>query len=100
MPEDANCPYCGKESPIYIRCPRCKAEIKKEYKICPSCSQSLYVYCINCGKPTFFDVYCDDCGKKQEVECPKCHVKQAPLSEKCSHCKKGVLPFVAKAVTA
>ncbi len=98
MPEDVTCPFCGKESPIYIRCPRCSAEINKEYRTCPSCNQPLHVYCINCGKPTFFDVYCDSCGKKQEVECPKCHAKQPPAFVKCNYCKKKELPVIAKAV--
>jgi predicted amidophosphoribosyltransferase len=100
MPEDPTCAFCGKDSPIYTRCPRCKAQISKDYKTCPSCSQPLYVYCICCGKPTFFDVHCDACGKKIEVECPRCHAKQPPVSEKCSYCKKGQLPLVAKPVVS
>ena len=89
MPEDLVCPFCGKESPIYTRCPNCKSEIQKDYQKCPDCGQALRIYCLKCGKPTFFDVYCESCGKKQEVECPRCHsVQPVPLRNKrCAKCK-------------
>ncbi len=99
MPEDVTCPFCGKESPIYIRCPKCKAEVKRDYQKCPSCGQALQIICTKCGKQTFFDVYCDACGQKQEVECPKCHTKQPPVFTNCISCKKQ-LPLIAKAATA
>jgi len=94
-PEDVVCPFCGKESPIYIRCPACKAEVRRDYAKCPSCGQVLRIVCVNCGKPTFFDVYCEACGQKQEVECPRCHTKQIPLWPSCVKCKRD-LPVYAK----
>jgi hypothetical protein len=96
-PEDLSCPFCGKESPIYIRCPNCNSEIRKDYVRCPSCSISLQIYCPNCNAQTFFDVYCEKCGKKIEIECSKCHTKQPPVRQKCISCHKS-LAFVAKPV--
>jgi len=87
LPEDYTCPFCGKESPIYIRCPKCKAETQKEYQKCPSCGQALHVLCVRCGRPTFFDVYCETCGQKQEVECLKCHTIQIPFDSRCVKCR-------------
>jgi hypothetical protein len=99
MPEDAVCPFCGKESPIYMRCPSCMAVVQKDYKRCPSCGQALQIYCVKCGKPTFFDVYCESCGQKQEVECPKCHtVQPVPLRPtRCVRCKTE-LPMTVRPV--
>lgn len=97
MPEDQACPFCGKESPIYIRCPNCKATIQKDYQRCPACGQALRVYCVKCGKATFFDVYCEACGQKQEIQCPACHTTQIPLQQNCVKCKKS-LPVCVRAV--
>ncbi|MDG6922009.1 MAG: hypothetical protein JRN67_01795, partial [Nitrososphaerota archaeon] len=72
LPEDNVCPFCGKESPIYVRCPKCKKEVSKDYQKCPDCGQPLRIICITCSKPTFFDIYCEACSQKLEVECPKC----------------------------
>jgi len=57
----------------------------------------LRIICVKCGKPTFFDVYCEACGEKQEVECPKCHTKQIPLKPQCVKCKQDLPVYVKPA---
>jgi RNA polymerase subunit RPABC4/transcription elongation factor Spt4 len=97
-PEDAVCPYCGKESPIYIRCLKCRSVIQKDYAKCPGCGMPLRIYCVKCGKPTFFDIYCEACGQKQEIECPKCHTSQIPFpGQRCVKCKSE-LPLTIRPV--
>lgn len=96
-PEDVVCPFCGKESPIFIRCLRCRSEIGKDYQKCPSCGQFLHIVCVKCGKPTFFDVYCEACGQKQEIVCAQCKTSQIPFSPNCVKCKKPLPTYIRPA---
>ncbi|MFB3895664.1 MAG: zinc ribbon domain-containing protein [bacterium] len=90
VPEDANvCPYCGKKNPVgSFRCPKCRNPIQKDYVACSNCGVSLKINCPNCGKPTFFGEYCDQCNQELVVICKKCKTVQPPISETCIKCKK------------
>ena len=89
-PESNICPICGKANPIFLRCPKCRDLIEKEWLNCPSCGLSLRVTCPTCKNETFFDDYCEKCDFALTVVCPnpKCRLEQPPLGNKCIKCGK------------
>jgi RNA polymerase subunit RPABC4/transcription elongation factor Spt4 len=91
LPPDANvCPYCGRNNPLSLRCPKCRAPIEEGYKRCPSCGLSLETVCPRCGKITFFGDYCKNCDAPLLITCPnpKCKAEQPPVGPKCIKCGK------------
>lgn len=91
IPGDSNvCPFCGKESPFCMRCPKCKREVEKGYKRCPGCGFSLAVNCPHCGKEVFPALQCPECGKQLLVKCPKktCAELQLSSNKTCIKCGK------------
>ena len=89
-PESSVCPVCGKANPIFLRCPRCRDLIEKEWVSCPSCGLSLKVTCPKCKAETFFGDYCEKCSSPLTVVCPnpKCRFEQPPIGDKCIRCGK------------
>lgn len=89
---DANvCPFCGKVNPIGdLRCQRCRAPIKMDWKKCSGCGLDLVINCPKCGKETFFGDYCAQCGERIVVICPnpKCKAEQPPVGDTCRNCSK------------
>ena len=91
IPKESNvCPVCGKSDPIFLRCPKCRDILKKDWVNCPSCGLSLRIKCPKCGQETFFDNVCEKCGEELKVVCPnpKCRTEQLPVSDKCIKCGK------------
>lgn len=91
IPADSNvCPICGKNNPLSLRCPICKAPIEKGWKSCSCCGLSLEMFCPKCGKATFLDDYCEHCGAPLRIVCPnpKCKTEQPIGGTKCIKCKK------------
>jgi len=90
VPPDSNvCPLCGKVNPTGpLRCGRCKTPIMKGWAACPGCGLVLDAACPSCGKATFLGDYCDQCGARLAVICPKCKTEQPPVGDKCFKCGK------------
>lgn len=91
IPAESNvCPICGKNNPLSLHCPMCKASIEKGYKSCSSCGLSLEITCPKCGKLTFLDDYCEHCSAPLRVICqnPRCRVEQPIKGPKCIKCNK------------
>lgn len=85
------CPHCSKVNPLGpLRCPKCKAPIKKAFKTCGQCGLVLEVKCPTCEKMTFFGDYCEHCDARLTVVCKrrKCKTEQPPLGDKCIKCEK------------
>jgi predicted RNA-binding Zn-ribbon protein involved in translation (DUF1610 family) len=51
----------------------------------------LNIPCPKCGKQTFVDAYCRECGADMFVACPKCGAEQLPGKEKCVRCGKNMV---------
>jgi len=87
--DDNMCPFCGKVNPVGdIRCPNCRSPIEEGQMRCSHCGFALQTNCFVCGKTTFFGDYCQNCGQRLTVFCPKCKVEQPPIGEKCIKCGK------------
>lgn len=91
IPGDSNvCPICGKNNPLSLHCPKCKAPVERGWKACSCCGFSLEVICPKCGKTTFLDDYCQHCDATLRIICPnpKCKTEQPIGLAKCIKCNK------------
>ncbi len=86
------CPFCAHESPFALRCVRCRKEVEKGYKLCPSCGFPLVIICPFCGGEVFPSMYCTLCGKQLLTACKnkKCGELQIISNKKCVKCGHGL----------
>ncbi len=92
------CPACGSHSPFGYSCPRCLHEVRREYEICPGCGRALYISCPHCGKRTFAQDSCEQCGKTLMVVCEnkRCGVQQFFENAHCTACGKKIKAKLAR----
>lgn len=91
IPGDSNvCPFCGKESPFAMRCPKCKKQVEKGYRVCSGCGFALIMKCPGCGKEVFPAMNCPECGKQLLTVCRKktCAELQSVANKTCVKCGK------------
>ncbi len=84
------CPTCGSHSPFGYLCPTCLKPIQKNQKVCSGCGRPLYVACPACGKLTFVQETCEQCGKSLMIHCQnrRCQALQFFENRKCTACGK------------
>ncbi|HHW99276.1 MAG TPA: hypothetical protein GX738_06570 [Firmicutes bacterium] len=86
------CPSCQSGSPFGYHCPTCLRPIIKGQTICSGCGRSLYVACPHCGKRTFVQDRCEQCGRTLMNTCenPRCGALQFFENTKCTACGKKI----------
>jgi predicted amidophosphoribosyltransferase len=86
------CPVCGNPNPFTFNCPACLKEIHKKQLICSGCGRHLYIACPICGKQTFVQEKCEQCGAGLMVKCQnrRCEVMQFFENTKCTACGKKI----------
>lgn len=86
------CPKCGSRSPFVDLCPTCLREVSREDKVCSSCGRPLYITCPKCKAQTFVSDKCDVCGENFLRKCPnpRCGQLQFFENKKCTACGKSM----------
>ncbi len=86
------CPNCASASPFVQSCPSCLREIGKNEAVCAGCGRPLYIECPYCGRRTFVQADCEQCGESLMVICAnaRCGVMQFFENEKCTACGKKI----------
>jgi predicted amidophosphoribosyltransferase len=86
------CPSCQSGSPFGYLCPACLRPIQKDQSLCSGCGRPLYITCPACGKSTFVQEKCEQCGGTLMVNCqnPRCGVQQFFENKKCTACGKKI----------
>lgn len=86
------CPSCQNGHPFGYACPTCLRSVEKKQSICSSCGRALYVPCIHCGKLTFVQERCEQCGAELMVRCSnrRCGAEQFFENAKCTACGKKI----------
>jgi rRNA maturation protein Nop10 len=86
------CPACQSHSPFGFLCPACLHPIEKVHQICSNCGRKLYIACPSCGKQTFAQEKCEQCGAVLTVLCknPRCGMPQFFENIKCTACGKKI----------
>ncbi|MBQ2763663.1 MAG: zinc ribbon domain-containing protein [Firmicutes bacterium] len=86
------CTGCGSMSPFGYHCPTCNRPIEKGQRLCDGCGRPLYVNCPMCGKPTFVQERCEQCGTSLMIRCAnrRCGEPQFFQNTKCTACGKKI----------
>lgn len=89
IPRDSGfCPKCGSRAPFADICPTCLREVSREDKLCSGCGRPLYILCPKCKAQTFVGEKCDACGAELLKKCPnpRCGEMQFFENTKCTAC--------------
>jgi predicted nucleic acid-binding Zn ribbon protein len=91
-PDARFCTSCRSQSPFGHLCPACLRPIEKEQPLCSGCGRVLYIPCPACGKQTFVQEKCEQCGAALMVLCqnPRCGARQFFQNTKCTACGKKI----------
>jgi CRISPR/Cas system-associated protein Cas10 (large subunit of type III CRISPR-Cas system) len=91
-PDSRFCPSCQSQSPFGYLCPACLRPIQKGQSICSACGRPLFTACPVCGKQTFVQEKCEQCGASLMIRCqnPRCGVLQFFENTKCTACGKKI----------
>lgn len=86
------CPACGSHSPFGYLCPTCLRPVRKGEMLCAGCGRPLYLPCPSCGKQTFVQERCEQCGAGMMRKCqnPRCGALQFFENTKCTACGKKI----------
>jgi len=84
------CPRCASRSPFGYHCPACLRPVEKGRRACAGCGRPLYTTCPACGKHTFVDERCEQCGAGLMRRCAnrRCGELQFFENVKCTACGK------------
>ena len=86
------CIHCGMLVDRDVRvCSACGSRSPFGY-LCPSCLRPVYVACPFCGKPTFVQERCEQCGQELLVRCgnKRCGAAQFFENTRCTACGKKI----------
>ena len=86
------CSACGSRSPFGYLCPSCLRPVEKGQPLCAGCGRPLYVACPFCGKPTFVQERCEQCGQGLLVRCgnKRCGAAQFFENTRSTACGKKI----------
>lgn len=78
--------------PFGYLCPSCLRPVEKGQPLCAGCGRPLYVACPFCGKPTFVQERCEQCGQGLLVRCgnKRCGAAQFFENTRCTACGKKI----------
>ena len=93
-PDSRVCPACQSTGPFGYLCPACLRPIHKGQSVCSGCGRPIYVACPACGKQTFVQERCEQCGGALMIRCQnsRCGAPQFFENTKCTACGKKIKP--------